>query len=627
MSYPALMVKKTSKNAKSKKTAVTQAKKPAKEGVSPKSRPQKEQIPQKSSSKKALFLKRLLLWGVSLSIWGGIGLFFFLMWAALDLPDMEAAVATKRQARVTVLAENGEVITAFGARYGDALDVAEVPRHLVRAILATEDRRFYSHHGVDPIGLARAMWVNVRAGRIRQGGSTLTQQVAKNLFLTHERSFKRKAGELLLSFMLEHRFTKDQILALYMNRVYLGSGSYGVDAAAKRYYGISARDLSLYQAAVIAGLLKAPSYYNPHKAPDRADKRGRQVLQNMVAAGYLTQAEAAAVKRQNPISLPAVAEANGRYFADFILDRLGDYIGAPQTDVFVETTLDVSAQKKAEKAFAALPVTEQGAFVLMDGQGAIRAMVGGKNYKKSQFNRAVQAKRQPGSAFKPFVYLTAVEEGFLPQDSVMDEKMTIEGWTPRNYSRSYRGMVSLEDAFVSSLNTVSVYLSEQFGRQRVVKTARRFGLMESNASHPSLALGVHNVSLLDLTAAYAPFANGGYGIFPHGISRIRDKDGQDIFLRQGGGAGRLVAPKDLSVMRFLLEEVVKRGTGKKAAISGKRVGGKTGTSQQNRDAWFIGYADDLIGGVWVGRDNGSAMKGITGGGLPARLFGQVLAIP
>ncbi|MBT6096410.1 MAG: PBP1A family penicillin-binding protein [Rhodospirillaceae bacterium] len=566
----------------------------------------------------------------TLAVWGTIAVIGILGWFALDLPDVDEALQATRRPTVTLIGADGAVFAARGDLYGVPVRLSALPKSLPQAVIATEDRRFYSHLGLDPIGIARAAWANVRAGRIVQGGSTVTQQAAKNLFLTPERSFKRKIQEVLLALWLEQKFTKHQILTIYLNRVYLGAGTYGVDAAARKYFGRSVEELSLYESAMIAGLLKAPSRYNPQASPGAAAGRTRQVLKNMVAAGYLTERQAAdAAKQRGRRYRPPITD--GRYFADWVLSQLGDYVTLGGRDLSVITTLNPGLQRSAERhVAAAVSGTEkttragQGALVAMAGDGAVRALVGGRSHAESPFNRATQAARQPGSAFKPFVFLTALETGMTPASPVDDSPIEIDGWKPRNFDGKHRGTISLGKALADSVNTAAVRVGRQVGFGNVADTASRLGVPGSIKARPSLALGTHDIRLIDLTAAYAPFANGGFAAWPFGITEIRDADGSVLYKRGGSGPGRVVEVEHVAAMNSMMAGVLSHGTGRKAQLQ-RPAAGKTGTSQNHRDAWFVGYTADLVAGVWVGNDNGAPMKRVTGGGLPARIWRRFMA--
>ncbi|EKV32044.1 Multimodular transpeptidase-transglycosylase [Caenispirillum salinarum AK4] len=573
---------------------------------------------------------RLARWTLVAGIWGFVIALGVLAWFAYDLPRVDDVEAMTRQPSVTVVAADGSRLASFGDVYGAVVTVDDVPPYLPQAILATEDRRFYEHFGLDVFGLARAMVANLRAGHVVQGGSTITQQVAKNLFLTHERTIKRKVQEVLLALWLEQNFTKDEILTIYMNRVYLGAGVHGMEAAAQRYFDVSARRVSLWQAAVLAGLMKAPSRYNPAANPDLAAKRAREVLGNLVEAGYLTagQAERAA----EGLQVAGLDRARpGRYFADWVMDDLEAYIGRVQQDLTVVTTLDPGIQRAAEDALSAALAREgklqsvgQGAVVVLDTDGAVRAMVGGRSYAASQFNRATQAMRQPGSAFKPFVFAAAVEDGMGPATVMADEPVTVDGWSPRNFDGRYLGAITLTDAMARSVNTVAVKAAQDVGVDAVTRTARRFGVTTPIADNLSIALGTSETTLLDLTGAYVPFANGGWGVVPHGIVEIRTRDGRVLYRRSGGGTGRVAPPEVVSAMNTMMSAVVSDGTGSAADLPGRPEAGKTGTSQDSRDAWFVGYTAHYVTGVWMGNDDGTPTAGVTGGGLPAKVWQRVM---
>ncbi len=581
-------------------------------------------------ARRGVWLKRLVVWGGSAAIWALVLLGGLVAWYAYDLPDVDAMAAATRQPSVTLMAADGTLLASYGEIYGARVSVAKLPPHLPLAVLAVEDRRFYQHPGVDFRGLLRASLANLRAGRIVQGGSTVTQQLAKNLFLTPERTFRRKIQELLLALWLEHKFTKDQILGLYLNRVYLGAGTYGVDAAARRYFDKPAAEVNLYEAALLAGLLKAPSRYSPARHKDRAARRTALVLATMVDAGFITAGEARQA-RSETIRGRAAAGVQARYFTDWVLAQVSAFIGPADRDLTVITTLNPAYQRIAEAELVALLDGEgrdrrvgQGALVMMDPGGAVRAMVGGRSYDASQFNRATQALRQPGSAFKPFVYLAGLEGGLRPDDEIDDAKVSVEGWSPRNYGRRYLGRVTLREAFARSLNSVAVRVSERAGRDRVVAAAKRLGITSKLAGHPSIALGTSEVTLLELTGAYATFANQGRGAWPYGILEVRGPEGEVLYARAGGGPGRLVGPRVVEDMTDLMAATVIWGSGK-AANPGRPAAGKTGTSQDFRDAWFVGYTAEVVAGVWLGNDDGAPMDRVTGGSLPAALWGRVVA--
>ena len=560
-------------------------------------------------------------------IWGTIALGVLVAWYAYDLPDINKIEAPTRKASITLTDADGREITTYGDIYGDPLRLADVPPYLVQAIVATEDRRFFEHLGFDPVALGRAVVANVLAGRVRQGGSTLTQQLAKNVFLKPDRTLRRKVQELLLAFWLEANFTKEQIFTLYINRVYLGSGTFGVDAAARRYFGKSARDVSLQEAAVLAGLLKAPSRYSPLRSPKAAGDRARVVLGAMVDAGFLDEGTAKSAARQPLRIAPTTNQSNAvRYFTDWALERVAGFAGARGADLIVRTTMDARLQRLAEEQLRAslqkngkARNISQAALVSMSPDGAVRALVGGRDYGASQYNRAFQAQRQPGSAFKLFVYLSAMENRLTPDDQFIDGPLRIGKWSPRNYDGGYLGSVTLLESVARSINTVAVQVSDRVGRDKVIDAARRLGITSPLKSHPSLALGASEVSLLEMTAAYGVIANGGVAVWPHGISEIRERGGRVLYRRTDGAAAQVVEPGAVQRVNDLLTSVVVWGSGK-AANPGRPAAGKTGTSQDFRDAWFVGYAGDLVTGVWMGNDDSSPMKRVTGGSLPARLW-------
>lgn len=565
-----------------------------------------------------------MVWG---AILGGAGLAYI----AWDLPDVDEAIAATRKPVIRVVTGEGREIARRGDRYGMAVRLEDVPPALPHAILATEDRRFYDHFGVDLIGIARAMYVNVKAGGIVQGGSTLTQQAAKNLFLAPQRTLRRKLQEVLLALWLEAKFSKDEIFTIYLNRVYFGQGVYGVDAAARHYFGVPAQRLTPYHAAMLAGMLKGPNKYNPFSNLELAKQRTEVVLKNMVAAGYLSEADRKSIVRPKTwrTSSGAQTKPMAHHFTDWVLDQVGDYVSLTQ-DVTVIVTIDARLQAQAEAAVRAMMKkggtadkrgASEAALVALGPDGAVLAMVGGANYRTSKFNRAVQALRQPGSAFKPIVYLAGFDAGMTPQSMMADEPITIDEWSPSNFKNEYLGDMTLQEAMTHSINTVAVKVSEEAGRTQVREMAKKLGITGELTDKPSLALGVSEVSVLEMTAAYGAFATGGIGVWPYGISEIQDARGKPLYVRSGGGPGRVIPASYAGAMNSMLMSVIEsdHGTGKAARI-GRPAAGKTGTSQDYRDAWFIGYTPDLIAGVWMGNDNGAAMSGVTGGSLPAQLW-------
>jgi penicillin-binding protein 1A len=568
-----------------------------------------------------------LKWGAVGAIWSSFAALLFLGWCAFDLPDVSSLNDIKRQPSITLIAADGTLLASYGDLYGEFTHLDQMAGFLPAAVLATEDRRFYHHYGIDPVGLLRALYVNLTSGGMVQGGSTITQQLAKNVFLTPERSLHRKGQELLLSFWLEHNFTKNEILELYLNRVYFGSGTYGVDAAARRYFGHPAKDVTMLQAAMLAGMLKAPSRYNPNADPIAAATRAQIVIQNMVDAGFITEAQANAAGTDSPAAednapLPPVA----RYFSDWALDQVSSYIGFTNADLVVQTTLDPRAQGIAERNLAQILTKEgpkqnasEAALVSLTPDGAVRAMVGGVDYKHSQYNRATQAMRQPGSAFKAFVYLNAFEHGLTPESVFVDAPISIGKWRPGNYNDKFYGSISLREAFARSLNSVAVQLSERTGRGDVIETAKRLGIDTPLGNDASIALGTSETTVLQMTAAYATFANRGVGVLPYGITRIQTRDGKILYEREGSGLGTVASPIAVREMLDVMTATVDWGTGKHAQID-RPAAGKTGTSQNFRDAWFIGLTAQLVTGVWVGNDDNKPMNKVTGGSLPVDIW-------
>ncbi len=550
-------------------------------------------------------------------------------YVSLDLDDLRRHAPAGAQPSITLVANDGTTFARLGNRYGEYLTLDQISPWLPKAVVATEDRRFYQHPGFDPIGIARALVQNVKAGRVVEGGSTISQQLAKVAFLTPERSLSRKLKEALYTLWLEARFDKEQILEAYLNRIYLGSGSYGVDAAARRYFDKPARDLSLAESALLAGLIRAPSRYAPTRDLQLARERASVVLDSMVEAELITPEQAAEAKA-SPASLaqPATRDDTG-YFADWAAAETQLYAAPQHHRLNVRTTLDLDVQRAAEQAVrnvlaqhGAARGIEQVALVAMDHQGRIRALLGGSSYGQSQFNRATQAERQPGSAFKLFVYLAALEQGLQPQDPVSGAPLEVEGWRPANFENGYPERLSVADSFALSVNTAAVRLSEQVGRDEVIELARRLGITSDLRSHPSLALGTSEVSLLELTAAYATVANQGRLVWPDGIQEIQGDQGTVLYRRRQVDEP-VLEPGVVRAMTAMLQTTVSRGTGRQAALR-RFVAGKTGTSGDHRDAVFVGFTDEIVVGVWVGNDDGRPMQRVTGGGLPAQIFREFI---
>jgi len=569
---------------------------------------------------------RLLKWASVAAIWCVFVGLCFVAWLAYDLPDLSRLTNADRRASVTLVTADGQILASYGDLYGKAVKLDQLPSYLPDALLATEDRRFYAHFGIDPLGLLRAIFANLQAGHLVQGGSTITQQLAKNVFLTPDRTIRRKGQEVLLALWLEHNFSKQQILTLYLNRVYFGAGTYGVEAAARKYFGKSASQVTPFEAAMLAGMVKAPSRYNPVIDPKAAAERAKVVLYNMANAGYATAADADKWIAQGLANMRTPPAASGQYYADWVLDQVASYVNYADRDVVVVTTIDRQAQVAAEGVVAKLLAgtdasknAGQAALIALSPDGAVRAMVGGRDYGTSQFNRATQALRPPGSSFKLFVYLAAMEAGMSPDDVMNDTPISIAGYRPDNYDSKFYGRVTLREAFARSLNSVALQLSERVGRRKVIEMARRLGVTADLTSGPSIALGASGVSLLEMTGAYAALANRGNGVWPYGIEQILDADGNVLYKRSGGGPGHVIGGHAAAEMIDMMQSVIFSGTGKAAALD-RPAAGKTGTSQDYRDAWFIGFTADLVTGVWVGNDDNSPMNKVTGGSLPTRIW-------
>jgi penicillin-binding protein 1A len=527
---------------------------------------------------------------------------------------------------IRVRAANGAVLVSLGPSFGKWLPYDQIPPEMRAAIISTEDRRFRSHVGVDPIGIVRSVAVRVQSGHWRQGGSTITQQLARNIFLTNNRTFVRKMKEAVLALALERKFTKNQILELYLNRVYFGGGAYGIDAASRKFFGHGADQLSLGEAAIIAGLVKAPSNYSPTADVEAARSRSGVVLQTMAENGFISRATAESV---NPAQVRIEKTTNNnsvRYFTDWALPQLDQLIDQTQDPIDVWTTLDPGMQAAADRAIAAnAPDGTQGALVSIDRDGAVRAMVGGKDYVNSIYNRATQATRQPGSSFKLFVYLSALESGMKPTDTIVDEPVTINGWSPRNAERENLGAVTLREAFSRSLNTISAKIGLQLGFPTIADMARRFGITTPISTYPSMVLGTSDVRLIELTRAFAEVDSKGVAVTPYGIRKVITADGRLLYEHENDEGRVLVAPWVAAEMTDLLQSAVLSGTGRAAQI-GRPVAGKTGTTTSNKDGWFIGFSSGLTTGVWMGRDDARTVPGLQGGTAPARAFHDFMTV-
>jgi penicillin-binding protein 1A len=554
------------------------------------------------------------------------GAILFAHWFS-DLPNTANLFAYEPGNDITVLDAKGRMIARRGLTQGESINVGALPPYVGNAFIAVEDKRFRSHWGIDPYGLMRAAYADWREGAYVQGGSTLTQQLAKNLFLKPDRTLERKIEEAILAVYLETRYSKDEILTLYLNRVYFGAGVYGIEAASERFFGKPAREMTLPEAAILAGSVKAPSRYNPEASPKDSLTRASVVLDAMEDQDFINARQRKEAAATHPKIAHSFATPGAGYFVDFVVSQIPQFVGKSKERLIVETTLDVDVQKLAEYALTRALDRDgpklgasQGALVSMTPDGALRALVGGRSYDDSTFNRATDAMRQPGSAFKAFVYLAALEYGHHPDDEVFDGPVTIGNWKPGNYEGEYEGNITLAHALAHSSNSASVQLTDEVGPAEVVRVAHRLGIADKLNPVPSLALGTSEVTPLELTAGYAAFANGGTGVVPYGIVRVRTASGKTLYQRKESGIGRVMSAEINAEMTEMMVGTVTEGTGKSAALRDRPVAGKTGTSQDYRDAWFVGFSADYVTGVWIGNDNGSSMKKATGGGLPARIF-------
>lgn len=527
---------------------------------------------------------------------------------------------------IRVHAANGQVLVSMGPSFGQWLTYDRIPAEMRAALISTEDRRFRSHIGIDPIGLGRAIGSAVIKGHRVSATSTITQQLARNIFLTSNRSFGRKFKEAILALALERKFSKNQILELYLNRVYFGGGAYGIDAASRKFFGHGADHLSIGEAAIIAGLVKAPSNYSPTADVEAARSRSGVVIQTMVKNGFIDQATAAAANPAQVRIQETTKQNSVRYFTDWALPQLDQLIDQTTDPIDVWTTLDPGMQVAADKAIRAnAPDGAQGALVAIDRDGAVRAMVGGKDYVASIYNRATQAQRQPGSAFKLFVYLSALESGMKPTDTLIDEPVTIDGWTPRNSTRTNLGPVSLREAFSRSINTISAKIGAQVGFTTIADMARRFGITTEISTYPAMVLGSSEVRVIDMARAFASVENKGVAITPYGIRRVTTADGRLLYQHESEDDRVLVAPWVAAEMTDLLQSAVLSGTGRAAQI-GRPVAGKTGTTTSNKDGWFIGFSSGLTTAIWMGRDDARPVGGLQGGTAPARAFHDFMSV-
>jgi penicillin-binding protein 1A len=547
--------------------------------------------------------------------------------AALSFGDLSSPLPPiRRDPQVTFLDRSGAVIGVRGGRYGPPVDIAKLPPYVPAAFVAIEDRRFYSHAGFDPMGMARAVMSDLASGRAAQGGSTITQQLARNLFLSSDRTLERKEQELVYATELERAYSKKQILGLYLSRIYFGSGAYGIEAASERYFHKSARRLSLREAAMLAALPKSPTNYDPVEHPEASATRANLVLAAMVETGAITEAQRARAATEHVKVWHDAPTAPAQFFIDYLSSHTPQLGGVPARDLVVETTLDTAAEPAAAAALTAAGARHErqgvaeGAVVALDGEGRIRAFVGGVDYAKSQFDRAADAHRQAGSAWKPFVYLTAMESGRTPDTLVVDEPVTIDGWSPRNFELEFLGQITLATGLAKSINTVAARLADDVGRPQVAATAHRLGIVSAVNTDPAMALGTSLVTPIEMAQAYDAFANGGDRVQAYGVERIRAATGAVVYQHRAAPPAPAIENPPLEEMHQMMRGVLTFGTGTKAAVPGYDLAGKTGTTSDFKDAWFCGYTGNLTAVVWLGRDDGSAMRGITGGSAPAEAW-------
>ena len=589
-----------------------------------------KKLPKPHSTKKTTetrqssFLHKLLIWGLNIFLLAGIFIFGYIAYIYLRMPSLDAILHETRPASVVFLDSAGDEIRSANRIMGTPVSIETLPPHVWQAIVAIEDKRFFKHGPIDIRGISRAFFSNIIKGHIAAGGSTITQQTAKNIFLSREKKISRKVQELILSYWLENRFTKNQILDLYMNRVSLVGGLRGIDAAARAMFQTPATELSIGQAAQIAAMLKAPTTYSPLRNPEKNIARARIILQEMVRQGYITINSARIAAQSLSPATPAADTNMYRYWTDFVMDELKSRIGVFESDMYVHTTLDTNLQDRIAATIPNYVEKSQGAVVAMTPDGALRAMSGGTDYQLSQFNR-VTAPRQPGSAFKPVVYLVALENGMTPDSYVNDSPFAIGDYNPKNYNERYYGDITLATAFAKSVNSVPIKLTEMYGIDSVLNMAGRLGVGTKLRREYSTVLGASEMSLLDLTNIYAVIWNNGESVHPYSITKITDISGNIIYERNPSEPIIILQPETVENMQTLLSDVLKTGgTGGRARTYGV-LGGKTGTSNENRDAWFIGATTDLVIGVWVGNDDFTPMDSkITGGTIPAEIFKAII---
>jgi penicillin-binding protein 1A len=572
------------------------------------------------------WILRIIKAGVIAGLLGVMVLGIFVAIARGEIDSFEDLKASPNGQMIRVRAADGTVIQSLGPSFGRWLDINQLPSEMKDAMVAVEDRRYYIHPGVDPIGITRSLYARAIEGRWTQGGSTITQQLARNIYLNSNKEFGRKIREVILALAMETKFSKDQILELYLNKVYFGGGAYGVDAASRKFFDHGAEDLSLAEAAIIAGLVKAPSNYSPTADAQAAIDRATVVVGVMQDAGMISAAEAAQVKPADVKMAKQQPQDSVRYFTDWVLPQLDGLIDETEKPIDVWTTLDLRMQRAATAAIAAnAPRGAQGALVSIDRDGAVKAMVGGTDYVTSNYNRAVTAVRQPGSAWKLFVYLAALEAGFRPEDMVEDKAVEIEGWQPKNSSGKYDGEISLRTAFAYSKNTVAAQLGQEVGTSSIANMARRFGITTPINTQPSMVLGTSETRVIDMTQAFASVGSNGRSITPYGISKVTTIDGEILYTAKPAKSVQLVEDWVAGAMTDLMQSAVATGTGRAANI-GRPVAGKTGTTSSNKDGWFLGFSSGLTTGVWMGRDDARAIGGLEGGRAPAQAWAAYMRV-
>ncbi len=573
------------------------------------------------------FARRMFIWSLSLTVLFALVLGVAVGLTAQSLPSF-GQLKSKQvgEQMIVVRARDGTELVSLGPSYGKWLKYNEIPKVMRDAMVSVEDRRFRSHIGLDPIGIARALWVGISKGQVRQGASTITQQLARNIFLNNSRTVTRKLREAVLALALEWKFSKSEILELYLNKVYFGGGAYGVDSASRKFFGHPGTEISLPEAAIIAGLVKAPSRFSPTADEKAAVQRAKVVLGVLQANGTIDADAAAGVDFKAVKFAPGSGQNSVRYFTDWALPQLDFLLQDNDEPIEVWTTLDVNLQRAGASAIQAQsPKGAQGALVSLDRDGAVLALIGGTDYVTSNYNRATNSVRQPGSAWKMFVYLAALESGVTPNDRVVDEPVTIEGWSPHNSGGSFAGEIDVRTAFAYSKNTVAAKLGNQVGFGMVASMARRFGITTPVNTLPSMVLGTSDVRLIDMTRAFAAVSAKGASIEPYGIAKVTTTDGKLLYTRPASRGQMLVAPHVAAGITDLLQTAVATGTGRAAQI-GRPVAGKTGTTSSNKDGWFIGFSSGVTTGVWMGRDDARPVPGLQGGAAPARAFAAYMRV-